>query len=134
MSLIKVNPDKLNKAKHPAIDAERLRRIETGQAFAVPGMESLIPLTGRPFDQSVYLALLMRAQAAAAAGIEAPVLTIRSGDDVVHSLTPEQMIVLISTAMNWFESIMAVSWAMKDGAAPFEDGIPEDFEDDKYWP
>lgn len=126
-------PERAPEEQVAAIDEERMRRIEYGSTFAVPDIADPIPLTGRPFDQSVYLALLMRAEGAKAAGITDPVLRIRAGDDVIHMLTPDQMIALISQAMGWFEHIMAVSWAMKDGAAPFEAGIPDDVADDAHW-
>ena len=116
------------------VNPERERRLNAGSTFAVPGLSEPIPLTGRPMDQSVYLALLMRAQGAKAAGITDPVLTVRDGADVIQMLTPDQMIALITQAMNWFEAVMRVSWNMKDGVAPFEDGVPADFADDQYWP
>lgn len=119
---------------HLAIDTERARRIEAGSAFAVPGMNSPVHLTGRAKDQSVYLALLIRAQGAKAAGIDAPFMTLRDGGDNILSLTPDQMLVLISQAMTWFESVMAVSWAMKDLTGAFEDGLPDDWRGDEYWP
>jgi hypothetical protein len=117
-----------------AINRERERRLAEGSAFPVNGVTDPIPLTGRPFDQTVYLALLTRAQGYKAAGVTDPVLRIRAGDDKIHMLTPDQMIQLISQAMTWVEQVMAVSWAMKDGTAPFEAGIPDDFVADEYWP
>ena len=94
----------------------------------------MIALQGRPFDQTVYLALLTRASGYKAAGVTDPILTIRSADDVIYSLTPDQMISLVAQSMGWFESVMATSWAMKDGAGAFPDGIPADFVNDSYWP
>ncbi|MBZ9675139.1 hypothetical protein [Mesorhizobium sp. ES1-1] len=116
-----------------AVNAERERRILAGSAFTVPGVGP-VPLLGRQQDQSVYLALLIRAQAYRAAQVTAPVLTIRDAANANHVLTADQMIVLVTSAMNWFEAVMKVSWAMKDGVSPFEAGIPTDFTDDGYWP
>ena len=112
------------------VNTERERRIAIGSAFTVAGVTDPIPLTGRPFDQTVYLALLTRAMALKSAGVTAAALTIRAQDDVIHTLTPDQMISLVSQAMVWFESVMAASWAMKDSA----DGIPADFAADTHWP
>ena len=126
-------PTEVLAALRAAINAERDMRLAAGTSFAVQGIADPIPLTGRPFDQSVYLALLIRAQAYKAAGVTAPVLTIRAGDDVIHQITPDQMISLISQAMAWVEAVMSVSWAMKDGTAPFEAGIPADVTKDKWW-
>ena len=116
------------------INAERERRIVEGSAFTVDGIADPIPLQGRPFDQTVYLALLTRAGGLKSAGVTAPALTVRDGADTIHELTPDQMIDLVSQAMLWFESVMATSWAMKDGAAPFETGIPADYTADTHWP
>ena len=116
------------------VNAERERRLDYGAAFTVPGLPEPVPLTGRSFDQTVYLALILRAQGYKAAGVTAPILTVRGADDVIYSLTPDQMIALISQSMTWFESVMAVSWAMKDSTGDFPDGIPADYADDKHWP
>ena len=116
------------------INAEREKRLAAGSAFTVEGIVDPIPLQGRPFDQTVYLALLTRAGGLKSAGVTTPALTLRDGADTIHELTPDQMISLVSQAMTWFESVMAASWAMKDGAAPFEAGIPADFTADTHWP
>jgi len=116
------------------INAERERRLAAGSSFTVAGVVDPIPLQGRPFDQTVYLALLTRANGLKSAGVITPALTLRDGADTIHELTPDQMISLISQSMTWFESVMATSWAMKDGAAPFETGIPADYTADTHWP
>jgi hypothetical protein len=121
-------------ARIAGVNAERLRRIDAGAAFTVDGVADPVSLTGRAFDQTVYLALLTRAQGYKVAGITDPILTIRAGDDTMLSLTPDQMISLVSLAMAWFETVMATSWAMKDATGEFPGGIPEDFTDDRHWP
>jgi hypothetical protein len=126
--------DKSTKNIHEELNFERLRRIEHGSSFAVTGYTDPIPLTGRSFDQTVYLGLMQRAQAYKAAGVTDSVMTIRDRNDNIQNLTPDQMIELITLAMTWIEDTMAVSWAMKDGTAPFDDGVPIDYTDDKYWP
>ncbi|WP_306150754.1 hypothetical protein [Roseovarius sp. MMSF_3281] len=115
------------------VDHERTRRLEAGAALSVTGISDPIPLTGRNFDRTVYLGLLAKAQGYKAAGTTDPVLRVRDRDNVIHMLTPDQMIELITQAMNWFEDIMAISWAMKDGTAPFEAGIPQDVTADAHW-
>lgn len=116
------------------IKVERQRRIDFGSSFTVPGAADPIALTGRDFDQSVYLALLLRAQGYKAAGVTQPVLTLRDRDDNIQRLTPDQMISLITQAMSWFEQVMTVSWAMKDGTGDFIGGIPDNWKDDVHWP
>ena len=116
------------------VTSERERRLEYGAAFTVAGVADPIPLQGRSFDQTVYLALLMRAQGFKAAGVTDPVLTVRAGDDVIHSLTPDQMMSLVMQSMTWFESVMAISWAMKDSTGAFTGGIPTDYTAHTHWP
>jgi len=120
--------------RFPAINAERERRLATGAPFTVAGVADPVPLQGRAFDQTVYLALLMRAQGYKAAGVTDPVLTLRDGADTIHALTPDQMISLITQSMTWFESVMATSWAMKDKSGDFTRGIPTDYTSDEHWP
>jgi hypothetical protein len=120
--------------KRHLVDKERERRLVDGTSFTVAGVTDPIPLQGRPFDQTVYLALLIRANGYKSAGVATAVLKIRDAADTVHMLTPDQMISLISQAMTWFEGVMATSWAMKDGTGDFTDGIPDDFADDTHWP
>ena len=115
------------------VNEERERRLVVGASFTVAGVNDPIALQGRPFDQTVYLALLTRASGYKAAGITDPVLRIRAADDVIHMLTPDQMISLISQAMTWFENVMATSWAMKDGTGDFTGGIPSDYTADAHW-
>jgi len=116
------------------VTTERERRLEYGAAFTVAGVADPIPLQGRPLDQTVYLALLMRAQGFKAAGVTTAVLNVRAGNDVIFTLTPDQMMSLVMQSMTWFESVMAVSWAMKDSTGAFPQGIPTDYTDNAHWP
>jgi hypothetical protein len=116
------------------VDRERVRRLAAGSAFAVTGIASPIPLTGKEFDMSIYLGLMLRANAYKSAGVTAAVLPVRDGANVNQLLTPDQMLELIGAAMVWVEDVMKVSWAMKDGTGDFVAGIPADFDDDQYWP
>lgn len=117
------------------VNRERDRRIVAGKSFTVlTGGYGDIPLTGREEDKVALMGLLVKAQGAKAMGITAPVMTLRDGANVNHALTPDQMIELVSKGMSWIEDVMAASWAMKDGTAPFEAGIPADYTDDGYWP
>lgn len=115
------------------INEERERRINVGSAFPVTGITDPIPLTGRPFDRQVYDTLLLRAQSYKAAGVTDPIIRLRDANDVIHMLTATQYEELAIQAMQWFEDIMAISWAMKDGTAPFENGIPDNLTDDSNW-
>lgn len=130
----KPTAEALTASKRSSVDLERTRRIDNGSTFEVSGIDDPIPLTGRPFDQTVYLAMLSRAQAYKLADVTTPILTIRDAANVNHLLTPDQMLSLISQAMIWFQDVMQVSWNMKDGTAEHTGGIPDDFADDKHWP
>lgn len=119
--------------KRASVNAERDRRITVGRVFTVTGYGD-VPLTGRDEDQVALMGLLIKARALKEAGVTNAVLTMRDGDNDNHLLTPDQMIELVSAGMAWIEAVMAVSWTMKDATAPFEGGIPENFEDDQWWP
>lgn len=117
------------------VNAERIRRIEEGSSFTVAGVTGRVALQGRPFDQTIYLALLSKASALEAAGETGAVLTLRGKSDTIYSLTPDQMISLVSQAITWFEDVMKVSWAMKDNTGDFTAGVPLDFDtNNSYWP
>ncbi|QFS83974.1 hypothetical protein [Roseivivax sp. THAF197b] len=116
------------------ITLERDRRLASGASFNVIGIADPVPLTGRPSDQTVYLALLMQAQALKAALNDTATITLRDGANHIHELTPDQVLQLIGQGQAWFEAVMVTSWAMKDGTAPFEAGPPDDLTDDAHWP
>lgn len=124
------DPEALTSA---TVNAERNRRIVAGASFDVTGYGA-VPLTGREEDKVALMGLMLKAQMLKAAGVTVPILTVRDGVNANHMLTPDQMIELVQAGMLWIEATMAVSWAMKDGVAPFEGGIPSDFADDVYWP
>lgn len=115
------------------VNIERDRRITEGKAIAVTGYGE-IPLSGTERDMIIITSLLLQAQAFVGAGVTSPIMTIRDTSNTNHLLTPEQMSELAVKGMKWVEETMKVSWAMKDGVAPFEAGIPEDFNDNSYWP
>jgi hypothetical protein len=118
---------------HERVNQERDRRIVAGAEFTITGIGSPVPMTGREQDKAVYLALLVQAQGAKAAGVTAAIHTFRDGGDTIHTLTPDQVIEMVMQAMAWFEAMMQISWDMKDGAGDFTGGIPADFQDDSYW-
>jgi hypothetical protein len=116
-----------------AVNKERDRRIAAGTTISVSGY-GVIPMTGTDRDMTLITAMLIRARDAHADGAASASMVLRDRDNVIHNLTPLQMLELTSKGMQWVEDTMTVSWAMKDGTAPFEGGIPLDFTDDGYWP
>lgn len=129
-----VDGDLVRVSSHATINEERDRRLVAGSSFTVTGITDSIPLTGRPSDQTVYLALLMQAQSLKAALDVTTTITLRDGANVIHELTPDQVIELITQGQAWFESVMVTSWAMKDQTPPFEAGPPADVTDSAHWP
>ena len=115
------------------VNAERDRRIALGTTFTVTGYGD-VPLTGRAFDIQVYEGLRARAREAQAESITDPIFTLRDAANTNHTLTPTQLIELVDKATTWLQQTMAVSWAMKDGASPYEAGIPADYADNSHWP
>jgi hypothetical protein len=108
--------------------------IAEGNTFAVTGYGT-ITITGTTKDMTILTALMVKAQGLKAAAVTTPSLVIRDKTNVTHTLTPDQMIELVSAGMAWIEDTMKVSWDMKDGVAPFEAGIPADFAtNESYWP
>lgn len=115
------------------VNTERDRRINAGTTFTVTGYGT-VSLTGRERDQIVLTSRLVAAQAMKAAGVTAPSLVIRGGDNINHLLTPDQMIELVQLGSTWIEDVMQVSWDMKDAAGAFPSGIPANYTSDIYWP
>lgn len=120
-------------AQHKAINAERDRRINAGVTVSVTGYGD-IPVQGREEDRINTLALKDTARDLIAAGITNPIVPFRDADNVLHVLTPAQTAELADKGKTAAAAIYQVAWAMKDGTAPFEAGIPDDFTDDKWWP
>lgn len=115
------------------INNERDRRIAEGKTFNVSGHGD-VALQGRIQDQMALQARLNAALMKKAAGSTAPDLFIRDKNNIIHYLTPDQMIELVTEGIAWIEATMQVSWAMKDETAPFTAGAPFDYTEDNYWP
>lgn len=114
-------------AKEP-LKIERERRLAAGKIFTTSWGAS-IPMTGRPFDQTVILGLTTRAQAYLSQGDLVTTITYRDGHNRIHELTAMQWLELSQLSMTWFEAVMAASWAMIDSGT-----IPTDFTNDIHWP
>ncbi|WPZ28980.1 DUF4376 domain-containing protein [Sulfitobacter sp. OXR-159] len=117
---------------HRDVNRERDRRLERGALVAIDGYGS-IPVQGRPADQINMIALGDTARELLAAGHTAAVIPFRDADNVMHSLTPAQVLEMVRKGKEAAAEIYAVSWDMKDGTGEFPDGIPSDYTDDKHW-
>jgi len=114
------------------VNRERDRRLLAGVTVTVTGYGD-IPMQGRPQDQINTLALKDTARDLQAANVKAPVIPFRDALNVLHMLTPTQVIELANAGKAAASAIYQTAWAMKDGAAPFEAGIPDNFDNDIHW-
>ncbi len=122
-------PAEIHAERRQAVNRERERRLAAGKPFAVSWQAEPIPMTGRPFDQTVILGLVQRATALHMQGVTEAAITFRDAANTTHHLTPAQFLELGQAGTNWVEAVMTASWALKDSGS-----IPEDFADDTYWP
>ncbi|UWQ16162.1 DUF4376 domain-containing protein [Jannaschia sp. M317] len=111
-----------------AVNAERDRRIAAGQTVFVPGLGP-VPMQGRIGDMQNLLALFNAANLRKARGDTSAGIVFRDAENVVHRLTPDQMIALYVMGATWVEAVYGASWRMKDGG-----DVPADFTDDRHWP
>ncbi len=111
-----------------AVTTERDRRIMQGALVSVTGLGD-IPVQGRPVDQVNLMALADTARDLIAAGVTGAVIPFRDGDNVLHDLTPAQMLEVSRQGKEAAAAIYAASWALKDSGA-----IPADFAADHHWP
>lgn len=110
------------------VDAERARRTLAGHTVTVTGYGD-IPLQGRPEDQINYLGLKDTASDLKAAGYTAPVIPFRDAANVVHMLSPDQMIEAVNKGKEHVSALYQAAWALKE-----MDPIPTDYStNDSYW-
>lgn len=121
--------------KRPGTDvnAERDRRIEAGAEFTL-STGTVIAITGREQDKTALMSQYLAAQARDAAGETGADMVYRDRANVNRLLTPQEMIELFTLGMAWVEAVMTVAWHMKDGTGAHSAGIPDDLENDSYWP
>lgn len=117
-------------AQSAIVDKERERRIAQGSTFSVQGVADPVPVPGAQPYREIIQAKLSAAQLFKAQGATDPIMKFRDGANTIHMFTPDQMMSLCLQSMQWYESVMAASWALKDA----EGGIPSDYTADKYWP
>lgn len=106
-----------------AANRERQRRIEAGK------MIDGVHVTGSDRDQVNLIALKDTARDLAAAGVSAAIIPFRDGANVEHMLTPAQMMAIADAGKVYVTAIYQASWALK-AMTP----IPQDVENDQYWP
>ena len=118
---------KAQEHRRAGVNAERARRIVAGTEIAIDGYGP-IPVQGRPEDMTNLTGLYNIATEKRRTMDTTASMVFRDRDNVVHSLTPQNMIDLYVAAIAWVEAIYQASWALKEGA------VPRDYADDRHWP
>lgn len=113
------------------ITRERDRRIEAGFDVSLTGFTGTVALQGRPEDKQNLHGLFSAAQMRIAQNIPG-VMVFRDRNNVVHSLSPAQMIELWYKGGAWIERQYKNAWNLKDLIAAGMD--VSDYADDQYWP
>ena len=112
------------------VNAERARRIEAGVIINVTGYAHAIHVTCRNEDRHNLSGLAFTAQERIGAGDTTTLTTFRDGADVMHDLTPPQIVEMRDQSMAYVEAVYAASWTLK-AMSP----IPADYATNAtYWP
>jgi hypothetical protein len=112
-----------------SVNAERDRRVTAGSTFDVAGYGP-VRIRGTADDTRNLQALAFAAQLRMAQGDVTHITKFCDDDNVIHDLTPPQILDLWSQGAAYVSAIYAASWVLKDGP----DGIPADYADDVHWP
>ncbi|MBW3099272.1 hypothetical protein, partial [Pseudohoeflea coraliihabitans] len=120
--------DKVQAKRRAGVNAERTRRLLAGKAFNVTGYGTVHP------DGSIATQTILNRQAAKAKAMQADndasaSLVFRDVQNVIHQLTPSQMLELVDLGSAWVEATYKASWDIKD-----MNPIPADYADVKRWP
>ena len=100
-------------------------RITVTSAF----LDAPIPVDMRiPTDRDNLVLLSDIAKNKSAFGDTSPI-AFRDADNVIHSLTIQQILILATACAAYGSAVYAASWALKDNPP-----IPTDYRDDAHWP
>lgn len=118
----------VQKALSEGVNLERDRRVKQGGTFNVSGVGD-IPIKGD--DQTVrnLQGLAVAGQLRMSQGFTDFVTTFRDANNVIHQMTDPQIIELWSKGSSYVSQCFQASWALKD-----QPSIPEDYQEDTYWP
>lgn len=109
------------------VSIERDRRIAAGAVVSIPDYGDVPVQGGGSHDRNMQ-ALGQVALARTGAGDMTTVTYFRDALNVMHALTPPQVMALWLGAVAATEAIYTASWALKDA-----DVIPADYALDQYW-
>lgn len=108
--------------------AEQL--IDDGVTISITGLSEAVHVDGRDKDSRNVQGLVTAAQLRISAGDTTTVTTFRDGNNVMHDLTPLQVIELWQKSAAYVSAVYAASWAIKDD----EGAISAHFRNDARWP
>lgn len=112
------------------VNVERSRRITNGSIINVTGYVPAIHVTGRDEDKHNLSGLALTAHQRISAGDTTTMTTFRDGANVMHDLTPPQIVEMRDQSMAYVEAVYAASWTLK-AMSP----IPADYAtNETYWP
>jgi hypothetical protein len=111
------------------VNVERDRRVLEGSTFQITGYGT-VRIRGDETTTRNLQGLAFGAQLRMAQGDLSSLTPFRDEDNVVHMLTPMQVIELWSKGAAFISACFQAAWDLKDGP----EGIPEDYQEDRYWP
>lgn len=103
--------------------------IEDGVTIKITGLSEPVYVQGRDKDSRNVQGLVTAAQLRIGAGDTTTITEFRDGSNVMHDLTPPQVVELWQKSAAYVSAVYGASWAIKDG-----DTISADFRDDERWP
>lgn len=95
------------------VDAYRDQVLSAGKDFDLPGVGT-IHLQGRPQDMVAILGLSVTAGQLQGAGKAGQLLPFRDRANIIHQLTPGQMLQVWQIGSAFVSAVAQASWAMKD--------------------
>lgn len=107
--------------------AEEQRRLVAERGYAIPGGPT-IQMTLTPTVQQEMQAQVSAAGIASSQGVTDPIFKVWGSNGTEHDLTPQQMMALFMTGVQYGQALRA-----KRKALEAMDPIPADYADDKWW-
>ena len=111
------------------VNRERDSRILKGSTFTISGYGT-IRISGDDTTIQNLQGLAFGAQLKLSQGDSTSLTPFRDADNVIHMLTSPQVIELWSLGAAFVSACFKSAWDLKDRP----EGIPEDYQEDRYWP
>lgn len=111
------------------VNKHRSKLILKGSTFSLSSGKT-IRIQGDQQTRENLDALALAANLRLARGVTKHVTPYRDADNVIHRLSPMEVLELWQFAASFVEAVYAASWEIKDDP----NGISPDFKDDPRWP